>query len=148
MNLPFLRSPHNYDMMVASDEAGLACADGSLTHQSFKDDADINVIVERFGIGQPVASGAEVPTFDDFSSVVDYHTAMNLVARANEAFDGLPANVRSRFHNDPGRFIDYINEPGHEAELVSLGLARAPEAVSGEHAIVQGGAEVSPPAVP
>ena len=49
MNEPFLRSLYNYDRDAASSESGLACDDPTLAQQQFRDEADINTILERFG---------------------------------------------------------------------------------------------------
>ena len=50
MKLPFVRNPYNYDMAAVSQETGLKCQDPSLAQQHMKDECDINVIVERFGV--------------------------------------------------------------------------------------------------
>ena len=40
--------------------------------------------------------------FGDFTGAVDYHEAMNIVAKADQMFMDLPASIRARFGNDPG----------------------------------------------
>ena len=39
VEIPFLRTPFNYDRDLASEESGLKCEDPSLTQQQFKDEA-------------------------------------------------------------------------------------------------------------
>ena len=44
----------------------------------------------------------------DFTNIPDFHTAMNLVRQAQEEFVRIPADVRARFNNDPGRFMEFL----------------------------------------
>jgi len=57
----FVRSPYNYDMAKASVESGLACEDASRAVQSQREDADINVIVKRFGLTGQLPQNVRVP---------------------------------------------------------------------------------------
>jgi hypothetical protein len=99
MKPPFLRTPYNYDRDVASDESGLACADPTLAQQQFRDEADINTILERFGRTGEVIVPVRAPEFGDFSGVDDYHAAMNMIIEAQSAFD---AALRSQEAKDKG----------------------------------------------
>jgi len=118
---PFVRDAYNYDMNEVSQEAGLVCDEG-LTHQSFKEECDINTIVKRFGLSGELPEAVRMPTYADFTEVVDFHTAMNAIAKAKEAFDAMPADVRSRFRNDPGAFVDFCSDERNRAEAEKLGL--------------------------
>ena len=104
MKPPFLRTPYNYDRDAASDESGIACPEPTLAQQQFRDEADINTILERFGRTGELVVPVNVPQFGDYSEVTDYHTAMNMVIEAQNSFDALPAKLRAQFDNDPGRF--------------------------------------------
>lgn len=120
----FLRTPYNYDTDAASDESALSCLDPSLAKQSFADECDINTIVNRFGLGYEMPENVAAPVYGDFTEQInDYHTAMNFIAAAHESFDALHADVRSRFNNDPGQFVDFVNDPVNGPELVRMGLA-------------------------
>lgn len=118
---PFVRNPFNYDVDAVSSETGLLCEDVSLTVQSEADDADINVIVRRFGVGN-------VPTmplpehFGNFDGIFDFQTAMNTIRSAQETFNALPADVRSEFNNDPHVLISKLSMPSFRARAVELGL--------------------------
>lgn len=128
MSKPFVRNPYNYDTNEAGDESGLKCEDEPRTKQSFKEECDINTIVERFGLTGELPQNVRAPEYRDFTSAVDYHTALNAIAQANEAFDQMPANVRARFHNDPGEFVDFVNDNNNREEAKKLGLL-VPEAM-------------------
>ena len=122
MEMPVFRTGFNYDREAASNESGLFCSDPSLAQQQFRDESDINTIVKRFNLTGELPTGVRVPQYGDFSAVVDYHSALNLVIAADEAFMKMPASVRAKFDNDAGRFVDFVSNPGNKAEIEKLGV--------------------------
>lgn len=121
-NLPFVRNPYNYDMYKVSDETGLKCEDKSLAQQHMKDECDINVIVERFGVTGSVPVAPIEPSYGDFSGVGDYHTALNKIKAADSAFMALPAKIRARFDHDPNALLNFLNNEQNRDEAIQLGL--------------------------
>lgn len=100
--------------------------DKSLTNQSDKKSCDINVIMDRYqktGLVDHVARFNG--NYEDCAGAVDYHTALNIIQAADEAFMTLPSALRARFENDPAMFIEFVNNPANFDEVVSLGLAKA-----------------------
>lgn len=126
-------APGNYDADSLSIQSGLECKDPSLTKQSDADQADINTIVRNFGLTGTIPIITLPPTIEEFSEIFDFQTAMNVMARANEAFLALPAEARARFNNNPHQFVNFIDEMMNTdnpklqerrlAELQELGLA-------------------------
>lgn len=94
----------------------------SMTRQSFKEESDINFIIRQY-----LKSGAETHLqkfqgqYGDFMDI-DYHTAMNAVTMADEMFETVPADIRNRFGNDPGAFLEFVSNEDNKAELQKLGL--------------------------
>lgn len=129
MKPPFLRTPYNYDRDVASDESGLTCPEPTLAQQQFRDEADINTILERFGRTGELIVPVNVPQFGDYTEVGDYHSAMNMIIEAQSAFDALPARIRKEFDNDPGRFVDFVMDENNRDKAVEMGLIEAPKAI-------------------
>lgn len=122
------RSPYNYDRDLVSKETGLVCDPvDDMAQQQFREECDINTLIERFGIGYKMPDNLRLPQYGDFSHISNYHEAMTAIALARETFDGLPAAVRDRFVNDPGQFVEYALKPENLAEMRKLGLA-PPEA--------------------
>lgn len=118
----FVRNPYNYDTNEASAATALICLTPSRTQQQFKSECDINTILERFNVtGQLPITGLQ-PQFGDFSGITDYHSALNAVIAAQEAFDALPAKVRARFANDPAAFVDFCSDEANLEEMRELGL--------------------------
>lgn len=99
----------------------------SRTIQSGKADADINVIVRRFGLTGQVKPNNLQPFYGDFSEVEDYQDAHNRLVAARESFQALPSDVRERFANDPGNLIRFVNDGRNLEEARRLGLMRPVE---------------------
>lgn len=125
--VPFLRTPYNYDRDLASVASGLFCADVTLAQQHFKDECDINTIVKNFGLTGQLPNDLAVPQSGDFLDAMDFHSAMNVVRASEEAFMQMPADVRARFANDPGRFLDFVNDDANRDEARKMGIL-VPEA--------------------
>lgn len=123
---PFLRTAYNYDMNTAGDESALKCADKTLARQEFKEETDINTLVERFHVTGELPQNVRMPTYGDFTGVFDFQTAMNAIRSAQESFDQMPANVRARFHNDTQEFLEFCSDPENKEEAIKLGLVDKP----------------------
>lgn len=120
---PFVRSAYNYDRNAASDASSVVCVEPSLTQQQFKEETDINTIVERFGLTGEVPSNVRMPLEGDFTEVVtDYQSALNMVKAADEAFMQMPAMVRREFDNDPQKFMEFVDNPANRDKAKALGL--------------------------
>lgn len=141
--VPYFRTGFNGDNNVVSDETGLCCEDASLAKQSFAEEADINQIMYRFGVSGQLPQNVRMPTYDDFSEVNDFQSAMNALVSARESFDAMPANVRARFHNDPAEFVEFCSDVANRDEARKMGLLvpQLQELASPASASVAGGGE-------
>ena len=124
---PFLRTPYNYDLDAASNESGLHCEDATLTQQHFKDECDINNILRQFNVTGLLPESTLSPRYGDFTGIGDYHTALNRVIAAEAEFMALPAQIRSRFDNDPANLINFLDNEENKQEAIALGLLNAEE---------------------
>lgn len=99
----------------------------TMTKQGFAKECDINNIMKRYekdGIISHVAKyGGQ---YGDFTDVPDYREALDKVMSANEMFMSLPASIRSKFENDPAKFLTFVGDPANKDEMGKLGLLRAP----------------------
>ncbi len=92
------------------------------TKQSFKDECDINLIIDRHTKGQVNAHvNAHIAEYG-FATGDDFATCMRTVTQAQEMFDGLPSAIRNRFANSPANFLDFFNEANNQEEGEKLGL--------------------------
>lgn len=117
-----IRTPYNYDMLIASHDSGLECKGKSLAKQSFKEECDINTIVRMFGVTGKVPVTAIEPSYGDFSGVSDYHTAMNKIKEAEASFMALPAKLRQKFDHDPNALLNFLENEQNRDEAIQLGL--------------------------
>lgn len=97
------------------------------TKQSFKDECDINRIMARYQVTGVLPEQLQ-PGSAQYVDVtgIDYMEGMQKIAAAQSLFQGLPAHVRLKFENDPGKFLDFAQDPTKQDELVQLGLATRP----------------------
>lgn len=117
-----VRSLFDYDWKKASREAAITCKDPSLAKQSFREEADINEIVRRFGLTGKLPDVVYQPQYGDYEGVFDFQTAMNAVRTAQEGFDALPAHIRARFHNDPQELLEFVANDDNRLEAEKLGI--------------------------
>jgi phage internal scaffolding protein len=102
--------------------------DPVLVDQSVVNECDINTIIDRFRVGGAIPSlppGQQL--YGDFTGVTNFHDAQIRIFEATELFNGLPAKIRYRFDNDPGKFLTFANDPENQSEMVSLGLVEKPK---------------------
>lgn len=115
------------------DKDGLILAtintEDSLTNQSDAQEADINILVKKFGItGQlPQVTGLQ-PLYGDFTSADDYRTSLDKINAAKEAFQAIPAHIRKQFDNDPAKFIQFASDEKNIEKLREWKLAPPKEA--------------------
>jgi len=104
----------------------VSCGEPSLAQQQWKDDSDINIMLERYKVTGHLPIGVRLPEYGDFTGVTDFRSAMQTVLVAQDEFSKLPANIRERFGNSPQAFLEFCSDKENLPELRRLGLA--PEA--------------------
>lgn len=127
MKPPFVRDPYNYDLAQASDESAVVNDQPSMTIQEQAEDADINIIVARFGITQQFPENPRMPVYGDFTGITDYRTALEAVTEAQNQFMALPPNVRFSLANDPQRLLEFADANGNDTKemLRQVGISEA-----------------------
>lgn len=124
---PF-RTRDAYEPMAWTLASALDCSnDEVMTRQEFKDDADINVLVRRFGVTGALPPPAPPEAYGDFSGVEDFQTAMLELQYAEGRFMELRSDIRERFQNSPGELLAFLSDEANHDEAVELGLIPASE---------------------
>lgn len=116
--MPKFRTAYDRDSVE-----GITFTEPTLTQQHFKDECDVNNILRKYeatGLVTHVANGT--PSYGDFSSVLEFQQAQNILIEAQDAFDALPASLRKRFDNDPAVMLEFIENPDNREEAEKLGL--------------------------
>jgi phage internal scaffolding protein len=93
------------------------------------EDADINVLMRRYGITGKMPENPEEITaamYGDFTTtgITDYRSAVEAVAKAHEGFMLFPAEIRARYDNDPQQFVEWVNNPQNADEARKFGLVK------------------------
>lgn len=106
-----------------SRKVGLVFEGPGRTHQEFREDSDINVIVRRWkSTGMPPVVTLHRPLYGDFTGSTDYQEQLDQVMAAQERFMELPAEVRAAVDNDPAAFLAAMETPEGRSYLAASGL--------------------------
>ncbi len=118
----------------------------SMTKQSFRNESNINIIMAKYAKTGLIDHVKKYEgRYEDVTGVEDYHTSLNRIHAAQAAFMSLPSGVRTKFDNDPGEFLNFVNEPDNLEEMYEMGLAkRPPEALEPKKASPEGDAVKDP----
>lgn len=94
----------------------------SLAQQQFQEETDINNIMARYYKTGEFAVPIKKGQYADLTQIKDYQAMLNTVIEAEEQFMALPAQIRSRFENDPSKLISFLQDDKNYDEGVKLGL--------------------------
>jgi hypothetical protein len=123
-----VRTPYNYDRDEVSKNTALVFNDETLTQQNFKDDADLNIMIRKYGV-LPVQE-VNWNEFDVSVIPSDYHQLQNKLIEADQAFMGLPAELRSQVDNDPAKLLALISQQEAEAKAEAKAAEKAAKEAS------------------
>lgn len=91
-----------------------------VTKQSFKDQCDINKILERAarvgGLSHFEKHGAVYADFSEF----DFMEAQNKIAQGTRIFEELPAEIRREFNQDPQAFFSFAADPANAERITEI----------------------------
>lgn len=94
------------------------------TKQSFKDECDINVIMSRYQkTGILDFTAKHQAQYGDCTGL-EFQAGLDIISNAKRMFADLPSSVRRRFDNDPGEFLDFINDASNREEAQRMGLLK------------------------
>jgi len=124
------------EMRVYCQRPGKKDKDGKplyFTEQNHKKECDVNYIIKKYDktglINHIQTIEAE---FGDVTGM-DFQAMQNKVANAKTKFNALPAEIRSRFDNDPAELLKFMDDPNNREEGIKLGLIHedTPESIDG-----------------
>lgn len=102
-----------------------------LVEQHHRDSCSMRFILDRYqrtGV-LPNSARSGVRQYLDVPDVIDYHTALNTVTRANQMFELLPSELRREFGETPTEFLRFVSDPNNSTRLAELGIIDAVPAV-------------------
>lgn len=108
-------------------DASINYFEPTLTHQSFSEETDIDHIIKKYGASAFDLNYKMSGRYEDVTYVQDYQSSLNQVQAAKDRFMTMPAAIRSKFDNDPGRFLDFVSKEENLSAMADMGLL-TPEA--------------------
>lgn len=119
-----VRTRFNYDRDAVSIATAPPQPDDGKTQQNFKEECDINTIVQRFNLTGQLPENLKLPQYVNYEGVFDFQTAMQTMMEAEEQFMSVPAHIRAQFDNSPQKFLEYCENPNNREGLRKLGLLK------------------------
>lgn len=106
------------------EHKGIIFPSDSLAQQHFKQECDVNFIVDRYvktGVMEHTSDVA--PHYADVSEIpTDLASAYDAVFAAESAFMSLPSDFRKLLDNDPARLGPWLLDEKNRADAVKYGL--------------------------
>jgi len=102
--------------------------DDGRTQVHFGKQVDINNILAKYrktGIIEHVKRAKE--RFGDFTELGEYAKNLDKVAKAQQSFEMLPAELRNQFKNSISGFFEYIGDEKNREQCVKWGIFNPPE---------------------
>lgn len=94
-----------------------------VTEQSHKRSTDMHYIRDRaMREGIDIFNEKYDFTPTNYLGVPDYQDAQNMIAATNTMFEKIPAEVREKFKNDAGNFVDWLSNQNNYEEIKEMGF--------------------------
>lgn len=124
------RTRRVYNALQPPPQVKIDLGGESKTQQQFKEQVDINYIVQKYGIQDAktgIRGSQRTPIYGDFSNIPDYSNALQAIIKADNSFADLPAKTRAFFDNDPGKLISFLDNPQNTEKAIEIGLIPKPK---------------------
>ncbi len=115
------------------------------TKQSMAAECNINNIMKKYQKTGAVSHLAKHGAEYGFATELDFSQSMRVVAKAQSMFEDLPSSIRTKFSNDPGQFLAFVQDTDNLEEMADLGLVeRLPVEVISEPVVANDPASGEP----
>lgn len=114
--MSFTKGPQRKSVIDFTDDPGV-------TEQSHRDSCDINTIMRRYertGVLEHV--NAYKGTYMDMPTGLDFKTAQDVIAQSKSMFESVPSDIRNKFDNDPGKFVDFMQDAKNRNAILAMGM--------------------------
>jgi phage internal scaffolding protein len=92
------------------------------TQQNHKQECDINFIINKYDRTGVISHVQKMEARYGNVSGVDFRKAQDLFINAQRMFDSLPADIKKRFNQSAGDFLEFMDDPKNRDEAIELGL--------------------------
>lgn len=94
----------------------------TMTEQAHAKDTDINYILKNYTRTGMIKHAKDHAGYYDDIDGQTYHEMLNTVMEARNTFMEMPSAIRNKFNNDPGQFMDFVQNPDNIDEMVEMGI--------------------------
>lgn len=115
------------DMRVWCQRPGKRDIDGNpmyFTEQHHKKECDVNHIIMKYDKSGLITHVQTIEARYGDVTGVDFRKAQDLYLNAQAMFEALPAEIRKRFKNDAGEYLEFMDDESNRDEAIKLGLIR------------------------
>ena len=95
----------------------------SKVQEQFADACQTDTIIRKYnmmGVNPFIAAGDS--QYLDTTQIPDFICAKNAQVKVTEYFEGLPADIRLEFNNDPMQFAEVVSDPRNADYLREIGV--------------------------
>lgn len=95
----------------------------SMVQEQFADACQTDTIIRKYnmmGVNPFIASGSS--QYLDTTQIPSFVAAQNAQIKVKEFFEGLPADIRLEFNNDPMQFAEVVSDPRNADYLREIGV--------------------------
>lgn len=95
----------------------------SRVQEQFADACQTDTIIRKYntmGVNPFIATGSS--QYLDTTQIPDFFVAQNAQVKVKEFFEGLPADIRLEFDNDPMQFAEVVSDPRNADYLREIGV--------------------------
>lgn len=93
----------------------------SLTDESFRDECDITLMIERYRKNKIPPKTVSV-SYGYSPTPEDMQNAQLMLAEVKSSFEALPSDIRDEFKNDVSAYLDYISDEKNLKDIYERGL--------------------------
>lgn len=93
----------------------------SLTDESFKDECDISLMIERFKVNKIPPKTVNI-SYGYSPTVEDLQNAQYIMAETKSNFEALPSKIRDEFGNEVSNYLAYISDKANLRDCYERGL--------------------------
>lgn len=97
------------------------------TQQHLRDEVNINQIIAKYNKTNVITHVSKNrQRFGEFLELADHAVNLDKVAKAQQSFDQLPAQLRNQFNNSIEGFFSFIQRPENADQCVKWGIFDPP----------------------
>lgn len=133
-----IRQDGSVDVQEIFPESG---ENENMCDQQYVKECDINNLMRKYVMN--ALPDPQKGVYADMSEVQDYRSALHIIKKAEDGFLALPSDVRSRFLNDPGKMIEFLQDPKNDEEAIKMQL-KVPKSKSDTQKIIDKLDELKP----